>query len=412
MKSKPTQVPIAKISTETSHRDAIYWTKWFWGEFFSDWLSSVQDDQGGVFDMLEADGNPDIHAGKSLLAQARTLFVLSHVALVSKDPVLISLARKQVEFLTYFRKAKGLYRSKVARDGGTTGRAIDEAARSYDHTFIILGLVTWNRVSPSNETVTLIDDCWEALQSHLTDPVTGLLRNDDIGANTAPAQNPHMHLYEACLQANRMTDDAIWLSRAANLRTLAIQHFFDQESGSIAEFLTPDLQFLSGAKGLRREVGHQCEWAWLLREEAELAKIPTLGILSTRLMDFTNRYGFSHDGLLMGAIYDAVSATGDVTERSFLLWPQTEAIKILAIGHKAGDQQAGDRACKLLCLVFEHWFANRPTFVNQLDAKGNSLWSQALTRLMYHLVLAMTEGASAQLWPGPTKDFVRGVECK
>jgi len=244
----------------------------------------------------------------------------------------------------------------------------------------------------------LIDDCWEALQSQLTDPATGLLRNDDIGADTKPAQNPHMHLFEACLQANRMTGDAIWLARAADLRALALRHFMDQDSGSIAEFLTPDLQPLPGAEGLRREIGHQCEWAWLLLEEAELAGNPALGVPAARLMDFANRHGFVHEGPLKGAVFDAVSAGGDVTDNSFLLWPQTEAIKTLAIHHLAGDPQAGKRARALLCLMFEGWFADRPTFVKQLDADGNSLWSQALTRLMYHLVLAMTEGARVELW--------------
>lgn len=399
MKNSSPQAPITTIRTAAPRRDAEYWSAWFWGDFFTDWLTRVQDGEAGVFDALDADGNPDITAGKTLLAQARTLFTLSHVALLSKDSVLISAARKQAVFLVHFRKACGLYRCKANRDGSPTGKAEDEAARSYDHAFVILGLVTWNRVSPSDETAMLIDDCWEALQSRLTDPATGLLRNDDIGADVTPAQNPHMHLYEACLQANRMTGDAIWLARAADLRALALKHFMDQGSGSIAEFLTPNLQPLPDAEGLRREIGHQCEWAWLLMEEAELAKNPDLGIPAARFMDFANSYGFAPDGPLKGAAFDAVSVDGDIIENSFLLWPQTEAIKMLAISHMAGDQQADERASALMRLMFEGWFADRPTFVNQLDIDGNPLWSQALTRLMYHLVLAMTEGARAKLWP-------------
>lgn len=395
---RPAKSPATAESAAAPRRDAQYWSAWFWGDFLTDWLARVQDDEAGVFDALDIDGKPDVTANKSLLAQARTLFTLSHAALLSEDPALVSAARKQVEFLARFRKARGLYRCMSTREGNPTGQPSDEAARSYDHSFIILGLVTWNRVSPSDETTVLIDDCWEVLQSQLTDPATGLLRNDDIGANTTPAQNPHMHLYEACLQANRMTGDAIWLTRAADLRKLALRHFMDQDSGTITEFLTPDLQPLPGADGLRREIGHQCEWAWLLEEEAKLAGNPDLSITAARLMDFANNYGFATDGPLKGAAIDAVSADGNVTENSFLLWPQTEAIKILAIGHVTGDQQAGKRANELMCLMFEGWFADRPTFVNQLDTEGNSIWSQAPTRLMYHLVLAMTEGARAKLW--------------
>lgn len=392
----------AKAPAEThSPRDAKFWADWFWQDFLGDWVAQVQDGDFGVFDALDADGCADLTATKSLLAQARTLFTLSHAALLSGDPALKAAAAKQAAFLHRFRKAPGLYRCTANRDGSPTGQPADEAARSYDQTFVILGLVTWNRLSPSDELPQLIEDCWQALQTHLTDSATGLLLNDDIGANMTPAQNPHMHLYEACLQAMRMTGDPIWLARAAGLRSTALRHFMDQDSGSIAEFLTPDLLPLPGADGQRREVGHQCEWAWLLLQEAELAGDPEIGAPAARLLAFADRFGFAPNGPLAGAAYDAISAKGAVMENSFLLWPQTEAIKTLAIRHIAGEADAGTRAQALMCLMFEGWFAGRPMFVNRLDADGNSLWSEALTRLMYHTILAMTEGTRAGLWPAP-----------
>jgi mannose-6-phosphate isomerase len=390
-------------SNSTTARDAGFWADWFWQDFLGDWLAQVQDGDLGVFDALDADGNPDLTATKSLLAQARTLFTLSHAALLSGAPALKAAAGKQAAVLHRFRKAPGLYRCTANRDGSPTGHAADSAARSYDQTFVILGLVTWNRLSPSDAVPQLIEDCWQALQTQLTDAATGLLLNDDIGANTTPAQNPHMHLYEACLQAMRMTGDAVWLARAAKLRSTALAHFMDQDSGSIAEFLTPDLSPLPGADGQRREIGHQCEWAWLLLQEAELAANPNIGAPAARLLDFADRFGFTQTGPLHGAAFDAVSAAGAVTENSFLLWPQTEAIKTLAIRHIAGEPDAADRAQALMCTMFEGWFAGRPVFVNRLDAEGHSLWSEALTRLIYHVILAMTEGVRAGLWPGPSK---------
>jgi len=322
-------------------KDAQYWSDWFWTTFLPDWVARVQDDQGGVFDGLDKLGHPDVKAKKSLLAQARTLFTLSHGALVTGNPTLIAAAQRQVRVLEHFEKAPGLYRCNVAHDGQQTGMAEDDHARSYDQTFVILGLVTWNKVSPSREVGARINACWDALEQHLTDPATGLLRNDDSGADTGPAQNPHMHLYEACLQAFRMTDDAIWLTRAANLRATGLRYFMDEQSGSIAEFLTPDLQPLPDAAGQRREIGHQCEWAWLLTEEAELANDKSLDVAVMRLTTFADTYGFAQSGALAGAAFDAVSAGGDVMENSFLLWPQTEAIKILATRHRAGEPLVG-----------------------------------------------------------------------
>ena len=384
--------------TTNSPRTADEWATWFWGEFFTDWLSNVQDGTAGVFDALDEHGAPDIAVGKSLLAQARTLFTVSHVALQSGDPYLVEAARQLAVFMVKFQKGGGFYRNRVTRDGSPTGNAADEAARSYDMSFVILGLVTWNKLSPSDDVTALTDACWGALQVQLTDPEADLLRNDDTGKPSSPAQNPHMHLYEACLQANQMSGDAVWLTRAADLRAVGLQYFMDVQSGSIAEFITPNLQPLVGAGGQRREVGHQCEWAWLLLEEERLSAKSELRVTADRLVAFADAYGFAQNGPLKGAAFDAVSSDGDVVEDSFLLWPQTEAIKVLAVRHANGDPDAGARACALLCLMFERWFLDRPSYVNQLAADGRTLWPQSLTRLMYHVVLALTEGSKAGLW--------------
>ncbi|WP_299934114.1 AGE family epimerase/isomerase [uncultured Pelagimonas sp.] len=387
-------------------KDAKYWSEWFWRGFFANWVTQVQDNQGGVFDALDAEGKPDLKSGKSLLAQARALFTFSYVALLSGDKVLTEVARKQLFFINKFEKEPGLFRCNMTRDGTPTGNQEDEVARSYDQTFVILGLVTWNKLSPSKEATVRIDACWEAIETQLTDPATGLLLNDDSGIETGPAQNPHMHLYEACLQAFRMTNETVWLSRAAGLRNVGLRFFMNDHSGSVAEFLTHNLEPLPGRAGQRREVGHQCEWAWLMLEEADLSEDSRLLAPAEHLFRFAEKYGFSQDGPLKGAVFDAVSTEGKVVENTFLLWPQTEAIKILSMRHKAGDPLTGERAQNLLCLVFQRWFEQHPYFCNQLDADGLVVWDESLTRLMYHLILALLEGSKAGLWPEIPKKIV------
>jgi mannose-6-phosphate isomerase len=389
------------MTTSTSRLDAQVWAKWFWNDYFGTWLAQVRDGDAGVFDALDVTGQPDRSATKSVLAQARTLFTVAHAAVLSGDPALIAAAQSQAAFLTKFRKSPGLYRTAIGPDGIPTGVSLDEAARSYDQTFVILGLVTLNKLTHDPAIDVLVEECWAALQSALTDPATGLLLNDDIGHQLNPAQNPHMHLYEACLQAYRMTNVQLWLDRAASVRAIGLQHFMDTDSGSITEFLTPDLQRLAGDDGLRREIGHQCEWAWLLLEEADLAGNEALKVPAIQLLDFADRFGYAQDGLLAGAAFDAVRNDGQCMENSFLMWPQTEAIKAYALRHTAGDKTAGDKACALMRLMFAQWFKDRPIYINQLDPAGNTIWPAALTRLMYHVVIAMTEGARAGLWSGP-----------
>lgn len=389
------------LAPDMALRSAGEWAGWFWSVSFPDWLKRATDPEGGLFDALDTNGAADPSAGKTVLAQARSLFTLSHLAQLSRDPALKAAAGRQVAMLDCFRKAPGLYRRMAARDG----QPLDDVARSYDQTFIILGLSTWNRLAPSPMVEAEIEACWQALATKLTDPVTGLLLEDDTvtdpAAPDAPprAQNPNMHLYEACLQAFEMTGNLLWQLRAASLRAIALQHFLDQSHGSIAEFLTPGLRSLPGTEGQRREPGHQCEWAWLLRREVELGGDPALLPTAQRLEAFADAHGFASTGAMAGAVYDAVSAQG-VMEETHLLWPQTEAIKAFAMRHTAGEAAAGDRARALLCQMFDRWFAERPVFVNRLDSQGRTLWPEALTRLQYHLVLALTEGARAGLWPG------------
>ncbi|WP_182911668.1 AGE family epimerase/isomerase, partial [Paracoccus sp. JM45] len=170
-------------------------------------------------------------------------------------PILIRAAGRQADILLKFCKSSGLYRRAIGVDGAPTGNAGDEVARSYDQCFVILGLSTWNRLSPSARQEAAIEDCWQALSTTLTDPQTGLLLEDDTvtdpAAPDAPprSQNPHMHLYEACLQSYEMTGNALWLERATHLRNLSLRHFFDDDTDSLAEFISPDLSALAGLTG-------------------------------------------------------------------------------------------------------------------------------------------------------------------
>lgn len=392
------------------------WVRWFWNGFLPDWIDRASDmTNGGFFDGLNAEGAPDRDMPKTVLAQARLLFTFAHLALQSGDPVHRAAAKRAHDFLVRFRKAPGLYRRAVTSEGQVTGNAADALARSYDQSFVILALATWRQCAPDVAIDRELEACWQQIETVLTDPETGLLLEDDsIGTPSAPsapprAQNPHMHLYEAALQAFEMTGERRWLDRAAAIRAVALNHFFDPASGTILEFLAPDLSPLPGREGTRREVGHQCEWAWLLDREAKLGGNGDVRPIAARLLIFADAHGFAQSGAMSGAAFDAVAADAAWRDETFLLWPQTEAIKADAARSIAGNQASGERARHLMRLVFIRYFGGRAAFANRLDADGSVLWPDALSRLLYHLVLALTEGASAGLWPGPTRHKNGGV---
>ena len=397
--------PIA-ASRPSDQATAEAWVDWYWSSFLPGWIERASDPDGfGFFDELDVAGEPAKTGRRTVLAQARLLFTFSHLALLSEAPIYREAARTARDGLPAFRKDAGLYCRARASDKSATDDPEDDLAKSYDQSFVILGLSTWGRLHPDEDVTAELEACWSAVETTLRDPATGLmLEHDglvDPAEKSAPyrAQNPHMHLYEAALQAFEMTGNSIWMERAATMRAKGLEYFFDTESGTIMEFIAPDLSLLPGREGQRREIGHQCEWAWLLMREADLGGDVSVRDVATRLLDFADSIGFARTGAMQGAAFDAVSADAQWREEGFLLWPQTEAIKVYAI--RADEADFAERGRDLALLVFQKYFSGYAAFANQLNAEGEATWPDALSRLHYHLVLALTEGARKGLWRFP-----------
>lgn len=383
------------------------WVDWFYESFLPSWIERANDSDGfGFYDLLDQNAQPLQHNRRTVLAQARLLFTFSHLALITGSTVFHDAARVARDALPVFEKSPGSYSRARAANKQHTGNTEDNLAMSYDQCFVILGLCTWGKLNPKDNIDQELEACWSALETNLTDNATGLLlEHDNLTDPTHPsapprAQNPHMHLYEATLQAYEMTERSIWLERAKQMRTKGLEYFYDQNTGTIIEFIAPDLSTLKEPDGQRREVGHQCEWAWLLYREAELGGDTSVCDIANNLLTFADNHGFALNGVMQGAAFDAVSSDNSWHEDQFLLWPQTEAIKTFAIRKDQADH--ANNAKHLMLLVFKRYFANHSAFVNQLDNTGKPLWSEALSRLLYHIVLALTEGARAGLWKTPT----------
>ena len=396
------------------------WVDWFVTAFLPGWIERARDPAGfGFYDLLDEYAQPLQPHRRTVLAQARLLFTFSHLALLTKSPVFQDAARTSYDALTVFRKSPGGYcRARSGNTGpenirhgknGTTEDADDYLAFSYDQSFVILGLSTWGKLNPDSNIEATLEASWSYIESSLTDHTTGLLLEHDgltdPTHHTAPhrAQNPHMHLYEASLQAYEMTKRPVWLERAKQMRSKGLEYFYDQTSGTVVEFIAPDLSNLNGREGQRREIGHQCEWAWLLYREAELGgdtdDYRHITDVADQLLAFADNHGFAVNGAMQGAAFDAVASDTSWREEKFLLWPQTEAIKTFAI--RSTQPKYSVHANQLTNLMFQQYFADYAAFVNQLNKNGEPLWAEALSRLHYHIVLSLTEGARAGLWNIP-----------
>jgi mannose/cellobiose epimerase-like protein (N-acyl-D-glucosamine 2-epimerase family) len=396
----------------------------FASSFVPRWLQLARDQvHGGIVDRLALDGRPAEGDAKTTLVHARLAFTLAHLHLAIGDQRLLDAAIDTYRFLDErLRDADGGYRFSVSRDGQPLADPMSQVRRTYDQSFVLLALVTLRKAAPDSVSQHRIDECWDFIAQRLTDPGTGALWEDDVmaAAGAKPgdlrAQNPHMHMFEALLQAFEMTGDRVWLERAAAMLDVGRRFFIDETTGAVREFVGHDLEPLAGTDGERREPGHQYEWAWLLHRYADLAGVNDARSLADPMITFVERHGLTpRSGPLDGLPFDALDARGQVTETTHLLWPLTEAGKFYAARHaRLADTGDATRARGLASIMARHFFApatatGLPVWVNRLDADGRPVWSEALSRLLYHVAIFVTEGARAGLWtltplPSPTAE--------
>jgi mannose-6-phosphate isomerase len=343
--------------------------------------------------VVESLGSPEAPA--SSLTQARIVYTLAHLHMVTATPGLMEAARRVYRYMVEnLCDADGGFRQNAGPEGGLR--------RSYDQSFALLALATLHRADPALVHASDIDACWGFIMARLTEPDGSLRENDRaLDADGLRAQNPHMHMLEAVLQCYEMTGATVWLDRAKVFVDLADKYFIDQSTGSVREFVGPDLMPLDSDAGQRREPGHQYEWAWLLRRYAAFQGDARAVLMAVRLQEFAERHSFSDSGPLQGALYDATDAAGNVVEPTHLLWPLTEAGKLYAsIVRENGDTAAAAKARQMEQIIFGRYFSDgpHPGWVNQFDAAGHVVADVALSRLLYHVAIFVTEGMSASLW--------------
>lgn len=376
-------------------------------DFVPAWIDLARDrEYGGVVQRLDFDGHAVVGEMKSTLAHARTVFSLSHLYLHTGDASLLRAARDINDFMmAHLRSSEGGYRYAVECDGRASAAPADNLCRAYDQSFALLALVTLGKADPSAVDAQTISQLWEFIET-LTEPETGALFEDDEMARQGPqlgglrAQNPQMHMLEALLQAFELIGNRTWLERADRYVALAEKFFIDPATGAVREFVSGDLSPLASLVGRRREPGHQYEWAWLLLRYRELGGNRDVKEQAARMSAFADRSGIRSDrGPMQGAPYNALDAEGRPTETSHLLWPLTELGKLACMRHMQGQPGAGERAQDMERLIFSRFFAaEKITWVNQLDGSGAVLSSNALSRLIYHVLLFVTEGVRAGLW--------------
>jgi mannose-6-phosphate isomerase len=376
-------------------------------EFMPRWLEIAMPEGRGPAPVLESldDDRHEI----STWAQARTVFTLAHLGLLTGRADFIAQAIRIKEFMTahLLRPDGGCFRV-IRGDGAPFEDAHKTQCRTYDFAFVLLGLVTLRKAAPDAVSEEEIARCWRFISEVLSDTATGALWESDLMARQGPrpqdlrAQNPHMHMIETYLQCFEMTGNTVWADRAKRLLQIGQTYFIEPDTGGVREFICWDLAPLATDTGRRCEPGHQYEWSWLVLRYRDLTGDCGFDDLARKMSDFAAAFGVRSTGVLAGAPLSAVDIDGNLIDGTHLLWPLTEAGKFHAINYRlTQDDHHKQSLAAIAGLIFDKFFAPdaSPSWVNQLDENGKVIWEAGLTRVLYHMALFITEGAAAGVWP-------------
>ena len=379
-------------------RDAL--RDWIFDQALPFWAAhgfapALGDGSRPAFEHLQLSGAAADPGYTRMRVQARQLYVFS-IAAERGVAGAAALAEGLYRFIVrHGRGRPGAWVRRLKPDG----RPHDQAADLYDIAFVLFAFAHHARVSGAAAPLREAERTLDFLRAHMTHPAGGFLNALPVEPGWR-LQNPHMHLLEASHALFEASGDARWADLAAEMADLFHARFLDPETGTLAEYFTPDWRRAGGMDGDSVEPGHQVEWIWLLdRQEALFGgapAAPAIGALA-RVLD---GHGV---GAETGLMRDEIARDGGQRRSSSRLWPQTELLRAGCVLHRrAGQQEEKEAALRTIVrtadnvqsryLVGADSQAMPPgTWIDQLDAFGRPSVQTIPTSSFYHIMTAWIE---------------------
>ncbi len=278
-----------------------------------------------------------------------------------------------------FLRPDGLYRTRIARDG----TVVDETAVLYDQAFFLFAAAAAAQADP-DQAGRLAADALAHLalvQARFAHPAGGYR---EASAERPFQSNAHMHLLEAALAWEALSQDQAWRTTADAVATLCLERFVDPQTGAVREVFDEGWWPAPGEPGRIVEPGHQFEWAWLLERWGVARGHGGARRAARRLFQIGVTHGVDPArGVAFNALDDRLAPLDAVAR----LWPQTERIKaaVTLAGEDREEQVAA--ACAGLRL----YLADRPAGLwrDRMNPDGTFVAEPAPASSFYHIVCAL-----------------------
>lgn len=350
---------------------------WLEGEGF--------DANTGLFaERLDAEGKSQ-PLNRRLRVQARQAYVCAEAAALGWNGNWRAPLEAAVLTLTKGgRRPDGSYVHLLSPQGDV----VDDRADLYDHAFGQFALAKAAIALDRPDLQTVIEDGWQWLDDHWSDPAGGYHEGEIVSADMR-RQNPHMHLFEAALALHEAFPDSSGMERSRGFARLFAQRFFDEGSGALPEYFDADWSPLPGDLGRVTEPGHQFEWAWLLRRYADVSGEDGVRGIADRLIAHGRDHGVDP---FRGVAINEVWIDGSIKSAAARLWPQTERLKGAVSGLRLdpiGESQEASAALEGLFLYLDKPKPGLWRDMQESDGRFDGEGSPASS--LYHIACAMGE---------------------
>jgi mannose/cellobiose epimerase-like protein (N-acyl-D-glucosamine 2-epimerase family) len=354
---------------------------WMFDDALPFWAEHGVDRRcGGFLEEMTLDGRPTDAPFKRVRVIGRQLYVFSHAAL---------LGWREGEALS--ERAYQYLAAKAQSGGGGWARLLtrqgeihDPTPDLYDTAFVLFGLAWRYRLTRDEAVLRLIGETFDFVQSRMRGPHGGFWHW--LPPAGPRLQNPHMHMFEACLALYEAANDVRFIEQARELFMLFRDKLFDGRT--LGERFTQDWRRIPGEEGRVLEPGHHFEWAWILAQygravgEDVAREAKALTAFAERGVD-----PVSH------AVLDAIRDDGAPIRRTSRSWTNTERIKAhLALAELSGDDARAPVA-QSAGLLLDRYLAVEPrgSWIDQFDGEGRPIDKPVPASILYHYVLAFSE---------------------
>jgi mannose-6-phosphate isomerase len=352
----------------------------FWAE------AGVDPRHGGFYEALQPNGAPVLAADRRVRVQARQIYVFSRAYCLGFAPHGRQVAAEGFAWLldrALSPDGQPGFVHLLTPEGDVKNPLRD----TYDHAFILLALA-WLARATSNDTLVMqtLEQTWDFVSNRLELADGSLI--EGLPAHHVRRQNPHMHMFEACLALHETMGQPYALRRAGELLALMQNRFICPQTSALFEQFDADLKPLGSAADAVIEPGHMAEWVWLMRAYERMSGHKT-GTLPSAFADFAEGTACPHTGL----IPDGCDFNGRMVSSTFRYWPQTERVKAWVAESEAGRPDAPAKAAHALNRLLTSYRAgpHGAQWHDRMDTNGVPVADATPASGLYHFFDALTE---------------------